>query len=98
MVKGGVKVVLAIVRVSPKGLVAQIRSGICQVGIHYECQFTLPVSIYAVHANVQVYKTYDGVEAKTRKIQRIAEVLFVKLPDADQNKIRNFLTAIGQKE
>ncbi len=98
MVKGTVKVVLAIVRVSPKGIVAQIRSGICQVGIHYECQFTLPVSVYAVHANVQVYKTYDGIESKTHKIQRIAEMLFIKLPDGDQNKIRNFLNAVGQKE
>ena len=98
MMKGTVKVVLAIIRISPKGLVAQIRSGICQVGIHYECQFSLPVSVYAVHAHVQVYKTYDGIESKTHKIQRLAEMLFVKLPDSDQNKIRGFLESIGQKE
>ena len=98
LTKDTAKITLSIMRVGIKGLVAHVLSGICQVGVHYECQFTLPTALLAVHAHTQVYKTYDGVDPKTHKPERIVELLFVKLPEEEQKKIRTFLTSIGQWE
>jgi hypothetical protein len=98
MVHGTAKVVLSVVRVSVKGLVADVVSGICQVGVHYQCQFTLPTSAFAVHTQCQVSKTHDGIHPRTGKVARQVQVLFIKLADAEKNKIRNFLATIGQRE
>jgi len=98
MLHGTAKVMLDVIRVSPKGFVAHVRSGICHVGIHYQCTLTLTVSRLPVHSDGQVWKTYDGVDPKTRGVLRVVEVLFVKLADAERAKIRQFLSAIGQRE
>lgn len=98
MIHGGAKVVMNVMRVTPKGFVAQVVNGICHVGIHYQCTLTLTGSRMPVVSEGQVWKTFDGLDPKTKGVQRMVEVLFVKLPDSERSKIHSFLTAIGQRE
>lgn len=98
LVHGASKVVLDVMRVSPKGIIAQVKSGICHVGVKYTVNLILNVSRVQVTSEGQVSRTYDGVHPKTRAISRMMELLFVKIPDTEVQKIRNFLAAIGQKE
>ncbi len=100
MVHGAVKVALSIVRVSPKGMVANIKAGMCVVGTHYQCQFFLPQSRFPVQVEGKVFKTFDrSTDPKdVKKIERITEVIFLNMNDADKAKVNSFIQAIGQKE
>lgn len=98
MSKGTSKVVIGVMRLMPKGFIAHVRSGIPHVGMIYSCVLTLPISGTVINADAKVFKTFDGIDPKTEKAQRMVEVLFIKLPDAENLKIRSFLSAIGQKE
>lgn len=98
MVHGGTKVGLSILRIGVRGLVANVKSGICHVGVNYQCQFSLPTSSFAVHTEGQVFKTHDGINPKTGAVGRTVEVLFKNLPDGERSKIKTFLAKIGQKE
>ena len=99
MILGAVKVPVAITMVSAKGFVADLKNnGICQVGVHYECHFTLPQSRYPMVVHGKVFKTFDrSVDPKDlKKIQRMVEVLFFDLKENDKAKILGFMKAIGQ--
>lgn len=100
MTHGTVKVLLSIERVSLKGLVARVKSGICHVGTHYQCQFWLPQSRAPVQVEGKVFKTFDrSIDPKdVKKIERLTEVLFIKMRDADQKAILSFMKAVGQKD
>ncbi len=92
------KVRLSILRVSPQGLVAKVDSGICHVGVHYVCQFELPNTRAPVQVEGKVSKTSDrAVGRKQLSVERMVEVLFLKLNDSDREKIVSFMNAIGQQ-
>lgn len=95
--KGGQKFELEIILLTPKGLIGKLKSGMCFVGVHYQCQFELPVSRIGVNTEVKVWKTYDkSLDPKQGLVERMVEVLFVKLNKTDKQNISSFLSAIGQ--
>jgi hypothetical protein len=100
MVHGAVKISLAIMRVSPRGMVAQVKAGMCLVGTHYQCQFYLPQSRFPVQVEGKVFKTYDRTTdlKNIKKIERITEVIFINLNDAEKAKVSSFMQTIGQKD
>ena len=100
MIAGGTKILLSIVMVSQKGMVAQVKTGMCHVGVHYQCQFFLPTARGPVRVEGKVFKTFDrSTDPKNiKKIERITEVLFVKMTDEDKSKVSSFMKAIGQKD
>ncbi len=100
MTHGAVKVVLSIERVSPRGMIAHVKSGICYVGTHYQCQFWLPQTRDPIQVEGKVFKTFDrSTDPKDlKKIERLTEVLFLKLKEADQKAIQSFMKAVGQKD
>ncbi len=100
MTHGAVKVLLSIERVSPKGLIAHVVSGICHVGTHYQCQFWLPQGRDPVLVEGKVFKTFDrSTDPKDfKKIERLTEVLFLKLSEKDQKAILTFMRVVGQKD
>lgn len=100
MISGAVKVSLSIIRVSHRGLIAQIKAGMCHVGSHYQVQFFLPQTRFPVHVEGKVFKTFDrSTDPKdVKKIERMTEVLFLKISNADKERITSFMNAIGQKD
>lgn len=100
MLHDGVKVSLSIQMVSPRGMIAQVTAGMCHVGTHYQCQFFLPQSRIPVHVEGKVFKTFDrSTDLKNIKsIERMTEVIFINMSDADRAKVATFMKTIGQKE
>jgi hypothetical protein len=45
----------------------------------------------------QAFKTNDGLNPKTHKVERFTEVLFIKLPDTDRLRIKSFIAAAEPK-
>lgn len=97
LVLGGVKLQLLVTRMNQKGMVALLKAGICHVGKHYQCHISLPTSNFPVQLEGQVFKTNDNVSTKTGKVERMVEVLFTKMGDAERARLGEFLSG-GKKE
>lgn len=94
---GGAKIVLKILRLDPRGFVAQVISGLVHVGTHYQVTIQLPDSRIPMQVTGQAFKTNDGLNPKTHKVERFTEVLFIKLPEAERSRIRAFIAAAEPK-
>jgi hypothetical protein len=97
MVLGTSKIVLKILRLDPRGFVAQVVSGLVHVGTHYQVTIHLPDSRVPMQVTGQAFKTNDGLNPKTHKVERFTEVLFIKLPDTDRLRIKSFIAAAEPK-
>lgn len=98
MVYGGAKIVIKILRLDPRGFVAQVVSGLVHVGTHYQCNIIFPESIVPMQVTGQAFKTNDGLNPKTHKVGRFTEVLFIKLPEEQLARIKAFIALAEPKK
>ncbi|MGE4131761.1 MAG: hypothetical protein AB7F86_08980 [Bdellovibrionales bacterium] len=98
MTKETAKVEMSIVMLNSRGFVAQVKTGIPYVGIHYQCQFEIPLSRVPIQTEVQVFKTFDKAQnAKGSAVERMTEVLFIGLKEEIKAKIDSFNQSIRQR-
>lgn len=84
-----------ILKLTLKGFIMDMKSSFVKVGQEYLVVFEIPVLREFIRGKCKVIKTYDhsteGVGA-----QRMAEMHFLALDDEYRERIKKFLSAIGQ--
>lgn len=94
----GQKVEIEILRITPVGIQAQLKTGVVFVGKYYQCQFAFPGHLAPLQAEVRVIKTTDrSLDPKQKTVERMVEIHFVNLSPMYRSSISSFLQANGGK-
>jgi hypothetical protein len=86
-----------IIKLVPKGFIVNLEGSFVHVHETYKVAFEIPLARHDINSDVIVIKTYDR-STPEHDIERLAEVHFTHLSDADRKNIQSFLRAINQSD
>lgn len=87
-----------IIKLVPRGFIADMQGHVLKVGDILQIAFEIPVLKFVIQQNAKVIKTYDRANPQTHGIDRLAELQFSSISDEQQQKILKFLQMIRQKD
>lgn len=87
-----------IIKLVMQGFIVDMQGKVLKVGDLYQVTFELPVLKEQIQQNAKVIKTYDRPNIQTHGIDRLAEIRFTAISDAQQTSILKFLQAIRQRD
>jgi hypothetical protein len=96
---GARKMVVQVMKITTRSVLVDPGAGILQVGETWKLVADLPGRSGLVSDEVKIMKTYDrAVDSKTPqlRVERMAELLFLKLADLSRRNIQHFASLIKQ--
>lgn len=92
----------SVLKLVQKGAIVRTELAVLKVGDEFQVNFELPVHKTQINLLAKVVKTYDRALVKVdpahpdQKVERLAELLFKNIDNAQIRSIYNFLVAIRQ--
>ena len=109
--EGGEKLRAKIIRLTPRGVIADLGGAILQVSSFWKINFTLPVLNHEILTLLRVIRFFDrakldkgqlhslaGAEKQKISVERLVEAHFIELDETQRNQIESFCRAIRQVE